>query len=90
MRRIVDDLAGEKRQKIISIIKKSNYYSLIVDETCDALERSVLNIIILPSKGNQKDDNLNSLLLNTFKLVSVNHENVASKVIQCINEMDCL
>ena len=29
MRRHVDDLADEKRQKIISIIKKSNYYSLI-------------------------------------------------------------
>ena len=75
-----------KRQKIMSIIKKSNYYSLIVDETCDALERSVLNIIILPSKENQKDDNLNSFLLNTFELDSVNHENVASKVIQCIND----
>ena len=86
MRRNVDDLADEKRQKIISIIKKSNYYSLIVDETCDTLERSVLNIIILPSKENQKDDNLNSFLLNTFELDNVNHENVASKVIQCIND----
>ena len=50
------------------------------------MERSVLNIIILSSKENQKDDNLNSFLLNTFELDSVNHENVASKVIQYIND----
>lgn len=82
MRSLLTDIAKNERAKLKEKIASFKSYSLMVDESADAEQRAILNIILIPGHDDESEskDTLTTYIIDTKEINSTQHPNIIKAV----------